>query len=242
MILILLAACSRAPALDSAPYAGVLAQADTDHDGALSEAEYAAAAPPVSRTFATADLDHDGSLTRDELAELTHHADPAWYDPALAPRQRSAGGAGRGGKGGKRGGGGPGISEDAAEQPDGAGSGFDASGPPFATGDAGGGAAAKAPKRPAGPLPGSAGPTVGSTRGGGDARHAETLREVLLFEVAEIVAANPAATVPTAAEVDRAATAGIASPECAVVLGTLKKAATAAGLVWPEGLDAPASR
>jgi len=128
-------------------YAGILARADTDHDGTLSEAEYEAAAPKVHTPFAAADLDHDGRLSRDELAELVHHTDPAWYDPALVGKDRASRSTmGARGKG-KHGGGATAGGKDEAAAP---GSGFDGSGPPFATVEPG-------PMGKAGPKPGPLG-------------------------------------------------------------------------------------
>lgn len=162
MTLLLLLACASAPPADTTMYAGILARTDADRDGTLDEAEYEAAAPKVHTTFAAADLDHDGRLTRDELAELVHHTDPAWYDPALVGKDRASRSTMSGRGKGKHGGGAMSAGKDEAAAP---GSGFDGSGPPFATVELG-------PMGKAGPKPGplggaNAGPAAPGSPGAG---------------------------------------------------------------------------
>jgi hypothetical protein len=86
------------------------AQADTDHDGSVSEAEFDADA---QRFFKTLDKNHDGKLDGFEIQAYEHDVVPEigtvdLLEPMAEGAPRRMGGGGGAGGGGRRGGGGGG--------------------------------------------------------------------------------------------------------------------------------------
>ncbi len=215
-LLLLVAACSGPSPAPGAPYAGVFAALDDDHDGRVTDAEYAAAAPNVAPPFAEVDLDGDGSLAPDEIATLVHRLDPAKYDPALMPASADGGRQAPGRRGG--------------EPPSAlTGGGFDGSGPPLA-----GGEASAAPHRETRPGPAGKAPRRPEPRRPNE--RDDGLGDALLFELEEVRARVPGADVPTAEELRAALAADPAGEATRAMAARIHAAATAAGLQWPEGL------
>jgi hypothetical protein len=232
-LLLLLAACGSTPLPDGGPYLGVLAALDDDHDGVVTRAEYEAAAPNVAAPFAEVDVSSDGALSAGEIAALVHRTDPTTFDPGLLPTAadgaRPTGAGGPPPKGRKRpreGERGVGPDPTPTAPPPGGG-GYDGSGPAL-TGGPGRGEPPAPPaptrKRPPGRPP--------NTLGDRDDAVADALR----FEVEEVRARDPAADLPSPAELRLLLAGDPDRAEVRAMTARVHRAATAAGLDWPAGL------
>ena len=225
MILWLLLSCGGDGWTLEGAVAPTLPVLDRDHDGRVTEAEYARVSF-AGPEFSAVDTDGDGAIDVAELRALVDASDPRDM------RSGRLGGRARGGRP-TRGanGGGPGVGAGPGRGPGGSG------GPGGPNGPGGG------PNGPGGPNGGRP-PMAGGALPAGAQRLEERGVEVhpdayyvLLVLREEIVAADPAVPCPSVADLKRVGLAGsLDAPEARALLDQLAQASDAAHVDFPAEL------
>lgn len=232
-------------------YAPVLASIDLDHDGRVTEAEFAKVSYGAPR-FSQVDSDGSGALDVAELSSLVASEDPLTFDASITagPQPLRAGPGGPMG-GQPPGGQGPGVpvGPNGAQGPGGAnapdGPQVDANGRRSAPWGPPGGKPGEKPG-PAAPMqPGAPevhGPPPGATPlPPGSRPHDAMIATLRVLETlhAEVTSVDPDAPLPTQLEMEAAAgKGGLDSDGVRAILVKLEAASTAHGLGFPRSLAA----